>query len=63
MMFALRANDVAFESDVYFVNDVMPDGIVSKFQQTPETKLSLYQRKWIFICELLTKNTPRHAEF
>jgi len=29
-MFALRASDVAFGSDVHCVNDVTPDGVVGK---------------------------------
>ena len=30
MMFALRASDVAFGNDVYFVNDVTPEGVMGK---------------------------------
>ena len=30
MMFALRASDVAFGNDVYFVNDVAPYGAMGK---------------------------------
>ena len=29
MMFAPRANDVAFGSDVHYVNDVTPNGVVA----------------------------------